>query len=205
MTTHRPAPNHHADHPGFAGPSGLVAALSMTIGRGAAARLATELVDLSPGDRLVDVGCGPGTAARVAARQGATVTGVDPAAVMLRVARAVPGGARITWRSGTAEDLPVEAGAATVLWSLATVHHWADVDRGLGEARRVLAPGGRFLAMERLVRTGATGLASHGWDHDQAGAFADALERGGFAEIAVTPTAAGRQRVLCVSATRASP
>jgi hypothetical protein len=35
-------PNHHADHPGFAGIGGVVAAICFTIGRGAAADLAIE-------------------------------------------------------------------------------------------------------------------------------------------------------------------
>ena len=59
----------------------------MTIGRDGDARLAAELTELTAGDRLVDVGCGPGAAARFAAGRGARVTGVDPAPVMLDVAR----------------------------------------------------------------------------------------------------------------------
>ena len=81
------APNHHADYPGFAGVAGLVAALSMAVGRKGDAELAVRLSGMGPGDTVVDIGCGPGVAARYAARLGATVTGVDPAPVMLRVAR----------------------------------------------------------------------------------------------------------------------
>ena len=40
--------------------------------------------DLESGDSVVDLGCGPGVAVRYVARLGATVTGVDPAPVMLR-------------------------------------------------------------------------------------------------------------------------
>ena len=59
----------------------------MAVGREGDARLAEQLSGLHPGDKVVDVGCGPGTAVRRAARLGASVIGVDPAPVMLRVAR----------------------------------------------------------------------------------------------------------------------
>src|SRR4051812_36019225 len=80
------APNHHAHHPGFAGATGLLAALTMTRRRDDAAELAIELGHLRPGDTVVDIGCGPGIALRHAARLGADAIGVEPAAVMRRVA-----------------------------------------------------------------------------------------------------------------------
>ncbi|MGH3988763.1 MAG: class I SAM-dependent methyltransferase, partial [Pseudonocardiaceae bacterium] len=127
--------NHHADHPGFAGVTGLLAGLTMILGRGAVARLTADLAAVSDADRVVDVGCGPGAAVREAARRGARVTGVDPAPVMLRLARTLTRNRpAITWADGTAEDLPLPDGSATVLWSVATVHHWTDVTAGLAEA-----------------------------------------------------------------------
>ena len=74
--------------------------------------------------------------------------------------------------AGRREALPVTNGWATVAWSLKTVHHWKDVTAGLAELRRVLAPSGRLLVMERRVKPGATGLASHGWTEQQAESFA---------------------------------
>ena len=70
-------PNHHKDHPAFSGVTGLLAAASMSFGRDGDARLAAELVDLGPDDRVVDIGCGPGVAARYAAGRAASVTGVE--------------------------------------------------------------------------------------------------------------------------------
>src|SRR6201998_1615409 len=163
-----PAVNHHADHPGFAGAIGLVAALGMLVMGRDYARLAIDLASVSDGDRVVDIGCGPGGAARAAAQRGATVVGVDPAPLMLRLAGAVTRGQpNIAWSPGTAEALPLADGWATVAWSLRTVHHWKDVSAGLAELRRVLAPAARFLVMERRVQPGATGLASHGWTDRQ--------------------------------------
>ena len=168
MTTDLAAPNHHHDHPAFAGLTGVLAAATMTVGRDGDARLAAELARLAPGDLVVDIGCGPGVAARHAARQHAAVIGVDPAPVMLRVARALTRRADVRYMEGTAESLPLPDDSATVVWSIATVHHWRDIDAGLREVRRILRPGGRFVVLERLVRAGATGLASHGWTVEQA-------------------------------------
>src|SRR4051794_41945965 len=82
-----PAPNHHAHQAGFACLTGVLGAFSMTIGRAAEAAVALDIARVQATDRVVDVGCGPGTAVRRAARVGARVTGGDPAGVMLRVAR----------------------------------------------------------------------------------------------------------------------
>jgi SAM-dependent methyltransferase len=119
------AVNHHAGHPGFAGATGLLAGLTMIVGRRAVARLAADLVSVSDTDRVVDVGCGPGTAVREAARRGARVTGVDPASVMLRLARTLTRDRlAVIWAYGAAENLRQPEGSATVVWPLATVHHW---------------------------------------------------------------------------------
>ena len=197
--------NHHADHPGFSGVTGAVfGLLFVALGR-ANAKVAVEATQVGPTDHVVDVGCGPGTAARMAARRGARVTAVDPSAEMLRVGRLVTtttAGKNITWRPGTAEDIPVDDGAATVVWALATVHHWQDVGRALQQANRVLAPGGRLLAIERQVAPGATGFASHGWTRQQADGFAALCRDAGFGDVAVGEKPRGRKAVWLVSATK---
>ncbi|CQD22756.1 methylase involved in ubiquinone/menaquinone biosynthesis [Mycolicibacterium conceptionense] len=153
--------NHHADHPGFAGVTGVLCGLVFLLVGRAKARMAADIAQLGPDDHVVDVGCGPGTAARIAARRGARATGVDPSSTMLRIARLVtPKRTPITWAEGTAESLPVADGSATVLWALATVHHWQDVEAAVAEARRVLTAGGRLIAIERQSPEEATGLAA---------------------------------------------
>jgi len=199
-------PNHHGSYPHFDGFRGLVAALRFTVGRGADADLAIALTGAGPRDDVVDVGCGPGVAVRrVAARGASSVTGVDPAAVMLRFGRALtrPGrshGTAVRYREGTAEALPLPDGFATVVWSLATVHHWRDLDAGLREVRRVLRPSGRFLAVERWAEPGASGHASHGWTEDQAQLFAERCRAAGFSGVEVDRHPRHRRSVLSVLA-----
>ena len=182
-----PVPNHHSSHFGFSGVSGLMAAIRFLFGRDRSAELAIELSGLRAGERLVDVGCGPGIAVQRARAIGAEAIGVDPAGVMLRVARARwrsdPG---VDWRIGIAESLPVDDGWADVVWSLSTVHHWADVDGGLAEAIRVLAPTGRLVALERRIEDmNAAGRASHGWTVEQSHSFAGHCRHHGFADVTV--------------------
>jgi ubiquinone/menaquinone biosynthesis C-methylase UbiE len=197
------AVNHHADYPAFAGATGMVAGLIMLVTGRANARLAADVVSVSDGDRVVDIGCGPGSAARAAARRGARVTGVDPALVMLWVARAFTRDrATIAWAEGAAEHRPLPDGSATVVWSLATVHHWKHVGNGLAETHRVLAPGGRFLAIERQVRPGATGLASHGWTKQQAESFAAQCRAAGLVDVRIGEHERGRGAVWTVSGIR---
>jgi ubiquinone/menaquinone biosynthesis C-methylase UbiE len=204
MTTSQPAvPNHHAGFPGFAGPAGYLAAASMVLGRKGNARLAARLSAVAAGDAVADIGCGPGTAARHAARLGASVVGIDPAPVMLRAARILTrrSSRAVRYAEGSAEALPLPGSSVSVAWSIACVHHWADLDAGLREARRVLKPGGRLVAIERLTRPGAAGLASHGWTAEQATAFADRCLAHGFTGIETNKHGRGRGTTVSVTAT----
>jgi len=129
------------------------------------------------------------------------VIGVDPAAVMRRVARTLTlPFTRVRYVEGTAEQIPVPDSSATVVWSIATVHHWQDVEAGLREARRVLRPGGRLVAIERTTTPGARGLASHGWTTEQARAFADRCAVVGFEDVVIEENTEGRRRTLSVRA-----
>lgn len=192
-------PNHHAHYPGFSGLMGIVAAASMVVGRDDDARLAIRLGELAAGDTAVDIGCGPGVATRCAARLGAHAIGIDPARVMLNVARLLtrPGsGAR--YLEGTAEHVPLDDATATVVWSIATVHHWRDIDAGLREALRVLVPGGRFVAIERKVEAGAQGLGSHGWSQARADAFAARARELGLHDVRAERNRTARRSTLAI-------
>ncbi len=194
------APNHHGNHPGFSGLTGWIAARSMSKGRTDTAELAIALTNLNSGDRVVDIGCGPGVAARLSAQRGAIVTGIDPAPVMLRAARSADRHRTVTWRQGVAEALPLPDRSHDVAWSLSTVHHWPDLMAGLAEVGRVMTIDGRFLATERLVRAGATGHASHGWTTQQAEQFAELCELAGLGDVKISTHDTARGVVLAVLA-----
>ncbi len=197
-------PNHHADYPGFSGVVGFIAALSMAFGRKGDARLAVRLSGLGSGDTVVDIGCGPGVTVRYAARLGAIVTGVDPAPVMLRVARLFTRrAAKVRYIEGVAEAIPLPEDSASVVWSIAAVHHWSDIEAGLREVRRVLVPSGRLVAMERRTEQGARVHASHGWTDEQATAFVNRCREYGFTDVHLERAKTGRRSTISVVA--ASP
>jgi SAM-dependent methyltransferase len=187
----------------------LLTAASMTIGRGPAARAVAGVARLTPGDRVIDIGCGPGAAVREATRRGAIATGVDPTPLMLRLARwisAIRRVGNVTWVQGSAESLPLPDASATVVWALSSVHHWCNRAAGLCEARRVLADGGRILLAERLVKPGGgrwQSHASHGLTRAQADTLARELSAAGFADVRTETRCAGRRTLVIVAAVAA--
>ena len=198
-------PNHHADYPQFGGIFGYVAGLTMTVGRGRDGRLVADLADLSADDRVLDIGCGPGTAARLAARRGAEVIGLDPSRPMLRLAALIsrmrPPSGHLSWIEGSAESMNIEPGSISVCWSLASVHHWQNLEAGLDQLEKVLAPGARFFALEKQSPADATGNDSHGWTRQQASLFASMLQSRRFDDVEVTNHKMGRRQVVVVGAT----
>ncbi|MGO8955757.1 MAG: class I SAM-dependent methyltransferase [Streptosporangiaceae bacterium] len=67
---------------------------------------------------MVDIGCGPGAAARVAASRCANATGVDPSLAMLRLGRwlnALRETRNVTLVQGSAESVPLPGRRATLL------------------------------------------------------------------------------------------
>jgi ubiquinone/menaquinone biosynthesis C-methylase UbiE len=172
--------------------------------RGRRARTIAELARLSDSDVVVDIGCGPGAAARRARRKGAArVVGIDPSPEMLRYARrltSLRGMNGVDFLEGSAESLPLDPACATVVWAVQSVHHWADRGRGVEEAGRVLAPRGRLLLMERAVVPGARGLAGHGLTGHQADELARLMGRTGLADAASQIVRVGRRNYVVVTA-----
>lgn len=112
---------------------------------------APGLVDLAgvrAGERVLDLACGTGVVARVAAeRVGATgrVTGLDLNAGMIAVARTLPApaGAAIAWIEGSAQDTGLPDKTFDVVLCQQGLQFFPDKIAALRETRRVLVPGGR--------------------------------------------------------------
>lgn len=100
-----------------------------------------------PGQRVLDVGCGSGNAALIAARAGAQVTAVDPAPRLLDVARAQARreGLTIEVLPGEAASLPVPDRRFDAVLSNFAVILAPDPAAAVAEMVRVLAPDGRIV------------------------------------------------------------
>jgi ubiquinone/menaquinone biosynthesis C-methylase UbiE len=108
-----------------------------------------EQAEVEVGKRLLDVGCGPGLAAQLAAQRGAQVAGLDAAEASLEIARErTPAG---DFRAGGMEDLPWADNSFDVVTGFNSFQYAADVLNALCEGRRVARPAGR-VAMAVLAR-----------------------------------------------------
>ena len=140
----------------------------------AAERLA-ELAGARPGMRVLDVATGTGTAARAAARRGASVVGVDRSPGMLSVARKLSPEVNVTL--GDVSALPSAEGAFDAVTCGLALSHFADRDAALHEILRVLRPGGCLVASawgqgSRLP----TGVVDELLDHYGAPTLSEALD-----------------------------
>ena len=112
-----------------------------------AARVVVDRAALRAGERVLDLGCGTGNAALLAAASGARLTGVDPAARLLDVARtrAASEGLDVTFLSGEAASLPVGDGSTDVILSVFGVVFAPDPVAAAAEMSRVVTADGRIL------------------------------------------------------------
>jgi SAM-dependent methyltransferase len=108
---------------------------------------ALDAADVGVGTSVLDLGCGTGEFARLAAARGARVVGVDTDPTAVAAARAaVPGG---TFATGDAHDLgPVAAlgGPFSLVAAMQLLTHVANPLKVLREAVRVAVPGGTLVA-----------------------------------------------------------
>ncbi len=179
---------------------------------------AMEALDLQPGDRIIDIGCGPGTTAiELAQRVGPTgeVIALDISEAMIaaaerRAARA--GAANIRFMIRDLEREPVEEGFDGA-YSRFGVMFFVDAVVAFANIARSLRPGGRlgvavwgpltdnpWLFVPTLAAAAALGADLTLPGPDEPGPFSLAepgrvgsvLERAGFADVVVSPVASAR-------------
>jgi SAM-dependent methyltransferase len=127
-----------------------------------AATVVVDIADPTRGETVVDVGCGTGNAALLAAKRGARVIGIDPAERLLEVAAAAATKRDLDaeFVVGEAASMPVETAEADLVISAFGVIFAPDPAAAAAEMTRVLRPGGRIVlaawvpegAISRAVR-----------------------------------------------------
>jgi len=179
----------------FGQPTGLLGRLGGVImarlNRDAAAQV-IELLDLTPGDSVLEIGFGPGIGIELLAQRMSVrfAAGIDPSREMLaqataRNAAAIAAG-WVELRQGSADQIPFASGTFDRVMSINSVQAWPDAIAGMREVRRVLKADGQ-------VVLGFTPYAGQSND-----AVIGALAGAGLGE----PRVVDEPDVLCVIAAR---
>lgn len=117
-------------------------------------QMALEMLSIDPGDRVLDVACGPGNFTRDFARAASEgiVVGIDASASMLDVAVRDTDQANVAYLRGDACALPFRDGSFNAICCFAALYLIEEPMRALAEITRVLAPGGRVALMTSCNR-----------------------------------------------------
>ena len=159
-----------------------------------------------PGDAVLDVACGTGVVARLAAKTigHGQVTGLDLNEAMLAVARSVPSeGAPVNWIEGSALDLPFPSDSVDVVFCQLGLQFFPDRARAVHEMLRVLKHSGRaamsvysqiertpganafVLALDEVLGTGASRIKRGEHSFANPARLEALLKAAGFAAIEV--------------------
>jgi len=153
--------------------------------------LAEALLRLMPPMTIADLGAGDGTFALLLSPRAARVIAVDSSAKMLEVGRETAvrhGIENVSFRLGDMEEVPIDDGAVDLVFFSQSLHHALHPERAVGEAARILRPGGRIAILD---------LAKHRFEEarelyaDQRLGFSEAeltelLEKAGFRNVATS-------------------
>ena len=108
-------------------------------------RRLVEVADVAAGERVLDVGCGPGNAAAVAVERGASVLGFDLSAEMVAVARERVPGEAAEFEVADAESFVVAPSSYDVVVCGFVIMFVEDKAGALVRMRDALRPGGRLV------------------------------------------------------------
>ena len=162
----------------------------------------TALIELRPGETVLDLGSGGGIDVLLSARRvgpSGKAYGLDMTDDMLALAREnqrKSGVENVEFLKGEIESIPLPANSVDVVISNCVINLSADKGRVLREAFRVLKPGGRFAVSDVVARGEVPEAVRQSlmlWVGCIAGAleereYVDKLSQAGFAEVSVEPT-----------------
>lgn len=162
----------------------------------------TALIELRPGETVLDLGSGGGIDVLLSARRvgpNGKAWGLDMTDEMLALARENQRQAGVTnaeFLKGEIENIPLPDNSVDVILSNCVINLSADKDRVLAEAFRVLKPGGRFAVSDVVVRGAVPDAVRQSmllWVGCIAGALEEneytaKLEKAGFTAISIEPT-----------------
>jgi ubiquinone/menaquinone biosynthesis C-methylase UbiE/uncharacterized protein YbaR (Trm112 family) len=145
------------------------------LGSGIRQRQLRKFLQLAPGDKVIDLGCGSGRSLLWNAASGATFVGTDVAPYFAKEARE-----RMPLALGDLRQLPFPDGAFTKAYALDVLEHLSPeaLDAMLKEAARILAPGGVLFVYSHVRKNSplAIGLKT-------INRFARVLERAGLIDM----------------------
>lgn len=148
-------------------------------------RIALEMLELSPSDLVLDIGCGPGTFTRpfASAVDGGLAIGFDASETMLEIGLRRKVAANLAYVRGDACALPFVDARLDAVCCFAALHLVAEPMVALDEMTRVLVPGGRLGLMSTWSRRDRpprrlTGVRVFGRDE-----LTSALEARGYLDV----------------------
>ena len=158
-----------------------------------------KLAAPADGEKVLDVGCGTGTLAiAIRPQVGAgEVHGIDASPEMVQVAKgkSARGGSDIDFRVALIEAIPFQDASFDLVTSSLMLHHLPDdlKAKGLLEIRRVLKPGGRFMAVDFAAHSHSPlghllSIFGHSRGESMVDKLTPMLKDAGFSDVEGIPT-----------------
>ena len=189
----------------FGGPKGWlgrVALRSMAKANRAVNAWVADVAAVGPGDRVLDVGCGPGVGLAIAASRAASAAGVDVSPLAVATARTRNPDAVV--ECARVDALPFPDRAFTVVMSVNSIGFWPDPEAGVREIHRVLDTGGRIALALRMKVDGvkSTDRRAYGSTPDQIALVERLLAQVGFTGVRLHQSEVGGELTTAVVGTR---
>ena len=193
----------------FACPEGWLGSLVgqlMAVKNDAINRFAAEQLALQPGDRVLEIGFGPGKTIQLMAEQAPQtfIAGIDLSLTMVAQAARrnqhfIRAG-RVELQQGAVSNLPYEYGRFNKVVAVNNYQFWPNPELDLTEIQRVMSQGARLVLGLRLHSSSLWALAP-GFKEEEVEEIAGLVRWVGFHDVRVERRKLGRE-VACVLATR---